>query len=404
MSKPAGHTPLDDLISGRPASTRQRRIIWIVVFVALIALAVLTLRFLTGHDTSYISQPAVRGDLEPRLSIGGVLYPTRETDVGMPFAGTVAEVYVREGTKVAAGQQLARIDPADARLAMAETQAGVQSARAAIESASAVRDQAVARLARIEDVYRRSGGRVPSRRELEEARATARAGNAELDSAKAHLQEAEARLAEAQRHIVRSVIRAPISGYVLVNNARPGALETDTQAALFTLSPDIDRMRIDVLVPQAMIGDIKRGARARVTVSSLPDERFEAWVTDIATTATGAPPAFRVTLIVVNREGLLRRGVRASVDIRLRPRRNVLLIPNAAFHFEPATKRAPSERNDGRETIYVLNGEGGIVPVAVSAGSTDGTLTEVHSDGLKVGDPVVVGWRGSSAGDRDPAK
>ena len=41
MSKPAGHTPLDDLISGRPASTRQRRIIWIVVFVALIALAVL---------------------------------------------------------------------------------------------------------------------------------------------------------------------------------------------------------------------------------------------------------------------------------------------------------------------------------------------------------------------------
>ena len=120
--------------------------------------------------------------------------------------------------------------------------------------------------------------------------------------------------------------------------------------------------------------------------------------------ATGAPPAFRVALIVVNREGLLRRGVRASVDIRLRPRRNVLLIPNAAFHFEPATKRAPSERNDGRETIYVLNGEGGIVPVAVSAGSTDGTLTEVHSDGLKVGDPVVVGWRGSSAGDRDPAK
>lgn len=404
MSDPAHHSPLEDLIAGRPSSTGMRRVMWLAVIVAVIALAVLMLRFLTGHDTSYLAEPVVRGSLAPRLALGGDLYAPEEIDVGMPFAGTILEVSVQENARVSAGDPLARIDPADLGAQISETRAGVDSARAAFTSAQATRDEAQSRLAKIEDVYRKSGGRVPSRREVEEARATASAGNAALDAARARLTAEQERLSGNKRQMARSVIRAPIDGYVLVNNARAGALETDVSRALFVLSPDVGRMRIDVMVPQAMIGDVRRGARAQVTVSSLPERRFEGWVHEVATTAAGSPPAFRVTLIVINREKLLRRGMRATVDIRQRPRASALLVPNSAFHFEPATKRAPSERNDGRETIYLLNDHGGIDPVAVSAGSTDGTQTEIHSDSLKDGDLVVVGWRGSPAAGQTPAK
>ncbi len=398
MSDGAGDTPLEDLISGRPSSARQRRIMWIIVFAALIALGVLILRFFTGHDTSYIAQPVVRRDFEPHLSIGGMLYPAEERDVGMPFPGTVAEVYVGPSAKVAAGQPLARIDPADGAQALVEMRAAVASARAEIASASAAWRQAETSCAKIEEVFRQSNGRVPSRSELEAARSSARARKADLDVAQGRLHEAEVRLSDAQEQMSRSVIRAPIDGYVTVANAKVGAAVSDPNEPMFTVSPDIARMRMDVMVPQATIGDIRRRTRVKVTVNSLPDRRFEAWVHDIATIATGTPPVFHVSLIAINRQKLLRRGMRGTVDIPLPARKNALLVPNAAFHFEPAAKRAPSERNDGRETLYRLNRDGGVDPVAVSAGSTDGNLTEVHSDTLKEGDLVAVGWWGTPGG------
>lgn len=397
MSDPASHSALDNLISGRPSSTGQRRFIWLAIVAALAVLTVLTVRFLTGHDTSYLSEPVVRGSFEPRLTLGGVLYPTQETDIGVPFAGTIAEVSVKENERVREGQVLARIDPADTGSQIAGIEAGMTTARAEIASAQKARDQAAVSLARIEDVYRKSGGRVPSRREVDDARAAVRARTADLEAAQARLREGQVRLSDGKQQAERSVIRSPIDGYVLVNNASAGTLETDTGRPLFTLAPDVGRMRVDVMVPQAMIGDVKRGARVAVTVSPLPDRQFQGWVHEVTTTAVGTPPAFRVTLFVVNRDKLLRRGMRATADIRLPARKNVLLIPNSAFHFEPATSRAPSERNDGRETIYRLNQGGGIDPVAVSAGSTDGTRTEIHSDVLGEGDLVAVGWRGAAA-------
>lgn len=397
MSDPARNTALDTLISGRPSSKGQRRLIWLLVVVAVLALAVLTVRFLTGHDTSYLSEPVVRDSFEPRLTLSGMLYPTEETDIGMPFAGTIAEVSVKENERVAKGQVLARVEPADSGEQIAGIEAGLGTARAEITSAQTARNQAASALARIEDVYRKSGGRVPSRREVEDARAAVRARTADLEAAQARLHEGQARLSDGRQQAERSVIRAPIDGYVLVNNASAGALETDTGQTLFTLAPDVGRMRVDVMVPQAMIGDVKRGARATITVSSMPDRRFQGWVHAVTTTAAGTPPAFRVTLFVVNRDKALRRGMRATVDIRLPVRKNTLLVPNSAFHFEPAMSRAPSERNDGRETIYRLNQGGGIDPVAVSAGSTDGTRTEIHSDRLREGDQVAVGWRGAAA-------
>lgn len=393
MNDPAGSSPLEDLISGRPSSARQRRIMWIVVIAAFIALAVLVLRFLTGHDSSYVSERVMRGNLEPRLILGGEIYPADAVEVGMPFAGIVADVLVEEGAGVKEGQPLARIDASDTQLAVREGKAGLAAVRAEMTSASASREEANAKLARIEDVYRRSKGRVPSRQELDQARADARGRTIDLDAARARLAEAEARLSVAGRELSRTVIRSPINGFVVVNAVRSGELVAEPGRSLFVLSPNIERMRIDVMVPQAMIPDIRRGARARLTVSSIPGRRFEAWVHDIATTASGGSSAFRVTLVAINREQRLRRGMRGTVEISLRSRNNVLLVPNSAFHFEPATKRAPSERNDGQETIYVINGNSGIDPVAVSAGSTDGVRTEVHSNALKDGDLVAVGWR-----------
>ena len=147
MSDPADNSALEALISGRPSSKGQRRFIWLAVAAALVALAVLTLRFLGGQETSYLSEPVARGSFEPHLALTGVLYPTQETDIGMPFAGTIAEVAVKENERVSEGQVLARVDPADSGAQITGIEAGMVTARAEITSAETARAQAASSLA-----------------------------------------------------------------------------------------------------------------------------------------------------------------------------------------------------------------------------------------------------------------
>jgi HlyD family secretion protein len=88
----------------------------------------------------------------------------------------------------------------------------------------------------------------------------------------------------------------------------------------------------------------------------------------------------------------VRPGMAATVEIEFPQRRNVLLVPNPALQFEPATGQ--SHR---RERIYVLE-DGEPRRVYVSTGSSDGKRTEVFANGLEPGDQVIIGWRDATSG------
>ena len=88
----------------------------------------------------------------------------------------------------------------------------------------------------------------------------------------------------------------------------------------------------------------------------------------------------------------------AYVNVILVERKDVLLVPNAAFRFHPphsgATKReSPKSRSSGdseMKTVYVVR-DGGLKPVRVSVGASDNRNTEVTGGELDAGDQVVVG-------------
>ena len=97
------------------------------------------------------------------VSATGNLQPTNEVQVGSEQSGLVTQVFVDNNDRVAAGQPLARLDTARLQDTIVQAQAGLASAQAQVATAQASAAQARANLARQEEVYRVSGGRVPSR-------------------------------------------------------------------------------------------------------------------------------------------------------------------------------------------------------------------------------------------------
>ena len=86
-----------------------------------------------------------------------VVVPGREAELSFRTTGEVLELLVEEGVQVEAGQAIARLDSADADVALAQAdaavaqaEAGVTSAEAGVESARAGVESAQAQLASAE--------------------------------------------------------------------------------------------------------------------------------------------------------------------------------------------------------------------------------------------------------------
>ena len=133
--------------------------------------------------------------------------------------------------------------------------------------------EARAGLARFEEVARLSGGKVPSKAELDGSRATLARAIADEASARASVADAQAALSTDQTNLSKASIVAPTDGVVLTRNVDPGnAVAASLQAVtLFTVAEDLTQLRLWVYVDEADVGAVKVGQNATFTVSAYPD-------------------------------------------------------------------------------------------------------------------------------------
>ncbi|WP_091740887.1 HlyD family secretion protein [Phenylobacterium immobile] len=206
-----------------------------------------------------------------------------------PVAGTVGEIAVRRGQRVAAGQPLFSIDPtvraaaadrARAGVSASEAQAAQQqaalgraSANLAAAQADAVRAQAeLARLlaargdnasavAAIEiERARAAAAQAIGRRDAAQTEATgARAG---IDAAKAGVAQARAGLAGATRELGDLAPRAPKAGRVIDIMYRPGE-SIAANAAVIAITPD-DEVKIRFYAPERRVAEVRPGTKVAV--------------------------------------------------------------------------------------------------------------------------------------------
>ncbi len=372
----------------------------------------------------FVTEPVARGQLSVAVSANGTLQPTNSVNIGSELSGTVARVMVDVNDRVKKGQVLVELDTAKLRDQITRSRAALASAQAKVAQADATVKESQGNLARLEEVSRLSGGKVPAQSELDTARATVERAQADAASARASVTDARAALSTDETNLSKASIRSPLDGVVLTRTVDPGnAVAASLQAVtLFSIAGDLSQLRLQVNVDETDVGMVSNGQRATFTVGAYPNRRYPATVTRVAfgSTTTDNVVTYTTLLDVDNKDLTLRPGMTAVATIQANERGASLLVPNSALRFTPTAAatapkaggsfvsqlipRAPgmgARRTGGSaesssKRLWVLR-DGVPVAVAVSTAATDGKRTEVSGTGLAEGDVVIVDQRSGTA-------
>jgi HlyD family secretion protein len=422
----AGAAGVDRLLGEGASRPWWRRPLWWLFAAAGVAIAgFVGVRWqadTTANGPHYITEPVARGDLAITVSANGTLQPTRAVNVGSELSGTVAQVFVDINDRVKQGQVLALLDTARLRDQIARSRASVASSEAKVAQAAATLKEAHGNLARLQEVQRLSAGKVPSQAELETAQAAVDRAVADQAVAGASVADARAALSSDETNLAKASIRSPIAGVVLTRAVDPGnAVAASLQAVtLFTLAEDLTRMKLQVNVDEADVGQVTDGQSATFTVSAYPNRKYPAKITRVGYGATTKDNVvtYLAELEVENKDLTLRPGMTATATIAAAQRTGVLLVPNAALRFAPQSpneadakkassgspgivarlmprlprqegQRKPGNATPGARQVYVLR-DGAPVAVAVTQGLSDGRRTEVQGPDLHEGDLVIT--------------
>lgn len=375
---------------------------------------------LAAAKPSYVTAPTARGDLTLTVTASGTLQPTRTVNIGSELSGTVLRVLVDVNDRVKKGQVLVELDTAKLNDQVTRSRAALNAAQAQLAQASATVSETQASLARLEEVARLSGGKVPSANELDTARAAVARAVAGQASARANLDAAKASLTTDETNVAKAFIRSPIDGVVLTRAVDPGnAVAASLQAVtLFTIAEDLRRLQLRVNVDEADVGRVKVGQSASFTVSAFPGRRFPATITRVSfgSTITDNVVTYVTQMDVTNDDLSLRPGMTATSTIVAVERKDVLLVPNAALRFSPqSTNRAQAKGADimasvmpriprkakkasggVAKQVWVLR-DGAPVAVNVTPGISDGRMTEITAGDLVEGMAVITEQRSGAS-------
>lgn len=415
----------DFLKTGAASPGKRRR--WTLIALAGVGLAVLLALFAGNGDDAagrYLTEDAVTGNLVVSISASGTLQPTRSVDVGSELSGTLEAVLAEENDQVTKGQVIARLDMAKLRDAVAKSKAALAAAEADVAQNEATLGEARANLERLRRVAELSGGKVPSKSELETGEASYQRAVANLASARASVSQAKATLQTDETNIQKAAIRSPINGVVLTRKVEPGQTVAAqmTTPVLYTIAEDLTQMELQVKVDEADVSSVKLGQAASFTVSAWPGRNFPATIrrVGVGSTTTDNVVTYKTVLAVTNDDLALRPGMTATARIITANRENALLVPNAALRFSPPTAasgpaakpsgsvlsrllpRPPQPRRQQQvqtapapgasKQVWVLR-DGQPAAVSVQTGVSNGRQTEITGGELQAGMAVIVDYQ-----------
>ncbi|HAL39195.1 MAG TPA: efflux RND transporter periplasmic adaptor subunit, partial [Polaromonas sp.] len=225
-SEPLATTDLQAMLDEAPARVWWRRsMVWVIV--ALVLLAGTGVYFWQARAKSnaapvFVTEAVSRGNLTLTVAANGTLQPTRSVSIGSELSGTVLRVLVDVNDKIKKGQVLVELDTAKLNDQVTRSRAALASATARVTQAVATGKEAQGNLARLEEVARLSGGKVPSKAELDTGRATLERAQADEASAHADVVAAKAAASTDETNLSKASIRSPIDGVVLTRTVDPG--------------------------------------------------------------------------------------------------------------------------------------------------------------------------------------
>jgi len=272
-------------------------------------------------EHGYSVAPVTHRDIVVSATAAGAVEPVKTVEVKSKASGEIVEVAVEEGETVTKGQLLVRVDPRIPLNAVVQAEADSVVARAEL-------DNAEAQLRRSETLYQTQS---ITELEYETAKLARASAYARLISARRALEDAKIAFEDTE-------VRAPSSGVILGRNVEVGTVIASASrdvsgGAVLMRMASLDTVQVRSLVDETDIGLIQEGIPVTITVDAFPNRPFQGSVLRIGAEALVQQNVtmFPVLVRIANKEGLLRPGMNAEVEIHIGEVRDALAVPNAAL-------------------------------------------------------------------------
>ncbi len=319
---------------------------------------------------------AERRSFEGSVEAQANVLPLRQEALVPRVPGRIEHIAVEEGDRVEEGQEVARLDQRDYRLALREADANLAAARANARLAAIGVESATTRQGRMKALA--DAGAIAAT-EMDKVVDGRRMGEAQSSAAEAQVQLAEVGLAAARTKIADTVLHAPFAGVVIKRLLDEGSFcGMSPETAAVMVVADLSVVKVQGSVGERELHLVRRDLPARVTVDARPGEVFEGVVEVVSPMVDPRSRTASVTVRVDNPEGRLQPGMAARLEVSLGAREAI------ALPHEALVRAGEGEAAE----VFVVDREGRARRREVRVGARHGAHVEIV-EGLEPGERVV---------------
>lgn len=379
------------------------------VFSVLLVLVLAALILVFQRDTASAIEVAVVDEraISPTFTATGSMIYKDQAELSPEVIGTVVEVLIKEGDRVARGDVLLRIDDRTFRAELEQRRALLDIERINVRQGEVSTALAKERYDRIAALIERG---FASRAAFDAAKAELDNARLTRDASAERLRQASAALTQARDQLSRTTIRAPVSGTVIALNIKVGETAVPSSIGIagssLAVIANTDTLITEIEVGEADIARVALGREVSLQVAAYPNRSFEGRITfvslspksDARALASGAGNNARTytveaELIDEGRE-LLRPGMSCRAEISTSASARTIAVPLQAILYDQKEidgADGPGQKAKTTRTPYVFVYEDGrAVRRTVTLGRSDDTHREILS-GITKGEQVVVG-------------
>jgi HlyD family secretion protein len=319
---------------------KKKRVPFFIVLVLLASGGLYV--FFTGAgkkvSLDYESSVLGRGSIAQTVSSSGKMQAVGTVNVLTQLTGTVERVLVDFNDTVKKGQPLVELGREMLIIALREAEAALSRARAQYNHGRQTYEKN-------RQLFRRG---LLSQSDFSSSRT-------ELEVLRAALVQAETQHERARLNIDEyAIILSPIDGIVLDRKVEKGetvVANSGSVTQLFILAENLNTMEIKAEVDELDISSITLGQEVRFSVEAYPGRDFTGEVRQVRKVPEVKDNVVNYTVIVAtgNPEGLLLPGMTANMEFLIVEKKDILVVPNAAFRFNPPPEAALAARRRALE-------------------------------------------------------
>jgi len=251
----------------------------------------------SGAPPSVTSTDAATADVSGgRIAATGEFVSPVRSELSAKMPGRVARMYVDEGSRVTKGQPVVELESDYVRINLQRAEADAARAKAMADDAG-------------RDVERKklliATNAIPQ--------ATMDRSQSAYDQARAAYASALAQASLLRQQVADAILRSPIDGVVAEKRTDVGQRLGDNTVAVVVAQTSPLKLRFRV--PERYLASVRRGQAVKASVDPYPGEVFQGKVTVVGGVIDPATRSLLVETEFPNRDGKLRPGMFARVEL-----------------------------------------------------------------------------------------